>query len=152
MDLILLCFCSVIIARCLEKRMRVASVAHAILFIVLFFFSLFTSGFAMIDQAMINTFGKDLFETVRDTLNETSPVYRSIFGSLFIIDLAIDIMTSIAVIILIIKGFKKFSKVVKLNKAPLIIKNILIKIRLLPNKVLINNNRNQYLVLQQLRN
>ena len=152
MDLILFGVCSVIIARCLEKRMRVASVAHAILFIVLFFFSLFTSGFPMIDQAMINTFGKDLFETVRDTLNETSPVYRSIFGSLFIIDLAIDIMTSIAVIILIIKGFKKFSKVVKLNKAPLIIKNILIKIRLLPNKVLINNNRNQYLVLQQLRN
>lgn len=151
MDLILLCFCSIIIARCLEKRMRIASVAYAILFIVLSFFSLFSTGFALVDQAMINIFGENLFNAIREGLMEASPIYRSAFGTLFFVSIIIDVITSITALVLIIKGFRKFSKVVNFTKAPLFIKNAFLKLRLLPDVLIDNNSRNQYLVLQQLR-
>ncbi len=152
MDLILLCVCSIVIARCLERKMRVASVAHAILFIVLAFFSLFTTDLKLVSQAMINVMSEEKYVIIRNALMSASHFYRGAFSVLFIIDVAIEVMACIAAIILIVKGYKKFFKKIDLQKVRIYIKNIVQEFRLLPNKVLINNNRNQYLVLQQLRN
>lgn len=152
MDLILLCICSVIIARCLERRMRVASIAHAILFIVLAFFFLFTTDFKAINYAMSNMFGEKNFLIIRNALLDASPFYRSAISTLFIMDIVIEIMACIAAIIVLVKSFRKFSKGINLKKVQIIIKNTLFKYRLIPNKVLLENNRDKYIVLQHLRN
>ena len=152
MDLILLIVCSIIIARCLERRMRVASVAHSIMFIVLAFFMLFTTNFALINQAMINIFGENIFNIVREALIDGSHLYRGTFSVLFFIDVVIDVIACITAIVVSVKAYKKFFKNLDIKKVRVYIDNFIKSIRLLPNKVLIENNRNQYLVLQQLRN
>ena len=107
MNLILLCVSSIFLGRYLEKKMRVASVAHSVLFIFCSFLFLFNSGFKLIDTAMINIFGEEIFYIVQDTLIATSKIHNVVISSFLMIEFFNYIMTSLVAVVVIIKGFKK---------------------------------------------
>jgi len=107
MNLILLCVSSIFLARFLEKRMRVASIAHAVLFIVISFAFLFNSGFALVDRAMINLFGEEDFNLVHESLVANEHLFAGSISGLLIIETITFISISIVAIIGLIKGFKK---------------------------------------------
>ena len=68
-ELILLLTLSVITARLLEKRYKVASIAHAVFFIFISMVYLLTTDLALIKEAMINRMGEDLYESLNSALS-----------------------------------------------------------------------------------
>lgn len=107
MNLVLLCVSSIFLGRFLEKRMRVASIAHSVLFIISAFFFLFDSGFELIDYAMINIFGDEIFHMMQEALIDAGNFYGIAFSALFVLEFISYVLLCVVAIITVIKGFKK---------------------------------------------
>ena len=150
MNLILLCLTSILLGRYFEKRMHVATVAHAVMFIVLSFLFLFHSGFALIDQAAINMFGQENFDIVHEALVETSTIYQSTISALLVMEIVVYSISAFVAVVLVIKGIKKLFK--KFNfgfKVDLHTLNYDYNVPSIEQDV---NSRNRYLILKHLRN
>ena len=150
MNLLLLCTTSIFLGRYFEKKMPVASIAHAVMFIVIAFLFLFHSDIALVDQAMINLFGEENFYIVHDALVETSHIYRGAISTLLMMELVVyAILCAIAAVVLIKaikKIFAKFNYGFKANINKL---NYVYNVPSIEHDV---NSRDRYLLLQHLRN
>ena len=150
MNLVLLCFCSIVVARYFEKRMKVASIAHSILFIIMAFFFLFDSGFSLIDEAMINIFGKNNFILIHDALVQASPIYQGTISVLLIMEIVVYATLSFIAIIALIKGIKKAIAKTKFTY------NYVLPVQTeainIPTGEDLRSYQNTYLVLSHLRN
>ena len=151
-DLILLCVGSVFLARVLEKRMTVASIAHSVLFIMMSMYFLLTSKVEMIMYAMSNIFGKEYYTLIHNALLETREVYRITMIGLF----AFESFLVGLIAFMTVLGFIKASKyILRKIHSNLVIKNIDKHIPQIDFSSLsrpINNKQGTFLVLSQLRN
>jgi hypothetical protein len=120
MNLVLLCVSSIFLGRFLERRMKVASIAHSILFIVASFFFLFDSGFKIIDYAMINIFGEEIFYVMQESLRSASNFYGIAFSALFVLEFISYYLICIVAIIAVIKGFRKIIERWRIRKLVLL--------------------------------
>lgn len=121
-EFILLVICSIFLARYLEKRSKIISAAHAILFIVLMVFYFFNTEFPLVVKAATNMFGVDNYKVIHEAFVESSMYSRIGFSSLFAIEIVINSTIAIVSIIATIKAFKlivkeyKFYNDFKLNQ------------------------------------
>lgn len=150
MSLILLCVCSVFTGRYLEKRMKIASIAHSVLFIVMAFFFLFNSGFTLIDTAMINMVGQEAFDEIHEAFVATKVIYGVTMSSLFVMELAVYIILCIVALVALVKGFKKL--ICKLRVRNIVVTEDILLKEDHPTTNLINNYQGNYLVFAHLRN
>lgn len=150
MNLVLLCVGSVFLARYLERRMRVASIAHSVLFIVLAFLFLFNSGFAIIDQAMINIVGEMYFYEFQEAIRSAEIFYGVAFSTLFVLEYTNYLILSIVTIIWLVKGFKKLIQKFRIKHLKLLCKNYIFEEE--ANNVNEVNSQGTYLLLAHLRN
>ncbi len=150
MKLILLCVCSVFVGRYIEKRMKIASIAHSVLFIVMAFFFLFNSGFAVIDIAMINMVGQEAFNEIHEAFVATETIYGVTLSSLFVMELAVYIILCVVAIVALVKGFKKL--ICKLRVRNIVVMEDILLEEDHPTTNLINNYQGNYLVFAHLRN
>ena len=150
MNLILLCLTSMLLGRYFEKKMPVASIAHAVMFIVMAFLFLFHSDIALVDRAMINIFGEENFYIVHDALVETAIIYRSAISSLLVMEIVVMTISAVVTVVLLIKAVKKvlskFNYGFKVNLSKFSFDNYV------PANENDSNNRNRYLILKHLRN
>ena len=150
MSLVLLCVCSVFAGRYLEKKMKVASIAHSVLFIFMGFFFLFNSGFTLIDTAMINMFGQEAFDEIHEALAASETIYGVTMSSLFIMEVVVYAILCIVAIVASIKGFKKLIAVLRVNSIK--VSEGVLHLEERPTNNLITNYQGTYLVLAHLRN
>lgn len=61
MDVLLLCISAILIARYAEKRSKIVTVVHTVLFIVLLAFSCFTTPFAPVREAVSSLIGAESY-------------------------------------------------------------------------------------------
>ena len=130
--------------------MKVASIAHAILFIVMAFFFLFDSGFTLVDEAMMNLFGKQNFIIIHDALVEASPIYQNTMSVLLIMEIIVYMMLSFIAILALIKGLKKAITMIKTKYNYVL--NVQSEAVEIPTGEYFHSYQNTYLVLSQLRN
>ena len=150
MNLVLLCLTSILLGRYFERKMPVASIAHAVMFIVMAFLFLFHSDFALVDQAMINLFGETNFYIVHDALVETAVIYRSAISSLLVMEIVVITVTALVAAVLLIKAIKKvFAKFNSGFNANIKTLNFAYNVPSIEQDV---NDRNRYLLLKHLRN
>ena len=150
MNLVLLCLTSILLGRYFERKMPVASIAHAVMFIVMAFLFLFHSDFALVDQAMINIFGETNFYIVHDALVETAHIYRGAISTLLIMEIVTITISAVIAVVVLIKAIKKiFSKFNYGFRADIQTLNYAYNI---PANEQVSNNRNRYLLLKHLRN
>ena len=109
-EFILLVICSIFLARYLEKRSKIISAAHAILFIVLMVFYFFTTNNVLVAQAATNMFGENNYKIVHEAFVESSMYSRIGFSSLFVIEIVINSTIAIVSVIATIKAFKLIVK------------------------------------------
>ena len=150
-NLLLLTVCSIFLARVMEKRMKVASVAHAILFIVMSFYYLLTSNFELIQFAMRNIFGETYYGILHNALLETAGYYQVTMFALFFVETITICFTAFLSFMLILKQMKYLMN--KIQSRPILHTNS----HLIPDYAYnpgmgINNKQDSYLVLAHLRN
>ena len=151
-DLVLLCVGSVFLARVLEKKMTVASIAHSVLFIMMSMYFLLTSNNEMIAFAMSNVFGKEYYTLIHNALVETAEIYQITMITLFTFELFLIGLVSFIAVLTFIKASKYILRKIHSN---LVIKNTGNYIPQIDFSSLsrpINNKQGTYLVLSQLRN
>ena len=150
MNLILFVISSIFLACYLGKRMRVASAAHMILFIFVTFVFLFNSGFAFIDRFMIRLIGEFNFNLLSDAITANEGTLTITISALLVIEIITMLSVSIVAIILLIRGFKKFLKKVRVSFSYRFSRvNTLTNV---PNKDVLHNYQTTYLILKHLRN
>ena len=112
-EFVLLIICSIFLARYLEKRSKIISTAHAILFIVLMVFYFFTSEHPLIATAAHNVLG-DNYKFIHEAFVESAHYSRAGFSTLFIVEIVINLTISVVGVIGAIKAFKLIVKEEKL--------------------------------------
>lgn len=115
MEYIVFCLCSIIVARYVEKKSRVVSIAHDILFILLSFAFFFATNNKYIVDVVVRIVGKDFYNTVHTAITASTPFLRFGFSSLFVIEFMIFFIFALAAIIIFIKGLKETSKKIRLK-------------------------------------
>ena len=130
--------------------MKVASIAHSILFIFVSFLFLFNSGFAFIDEAMINMLGEENFLEAQEAIVYAENFYGAAISSLFIIEIIVYTSICIVAITFTIKGFKKLMLKARFKSIVLLKEQIITSLN--PTLALDNNEQGTYLVLGHLRN
>ena len=118
-ELIIFFLCSVLIARCLEKRYKIASMAHAVLFVFLGLVWVFTSEIELIEFAARNMVGDFYYEVLKEALTERMTMFHLGFSALLMAEAAIYMTIAIASIVIFFKGLKKLGKLIKFNDRPL---------------------------------
>ena len=113
---IILIICSIFIARFLEKRYKVATICHAILFIVASVIHLFTSDVGFTMYAMQNIVGKYWYPIIRSSFEGGAWIFNLSVSSLFVVEFATYLILSIVAIVSLIKGFKKLVKYFQVKK------------------------------------
>lgn len=145
--------CSIFLARYFEKHYRVATIAHAILFIVASFIHLFCSDVSFTVYAMKNIFGEHYYGLIRSVFVENVYIFNISFSALFAVEIASYITVSVLAIIALIKGFKKLVKFFQVKKNNPIVTNLFNLINnLYPSRVQIDEKRKTYLILGKLLN
>ena len=147
MEYIIFCICSVILARFLEKKSRVISIAHDILFILLslsFFFATNNSYIASITMKVV---GKDIYTTIHEAMTASSMYIRFGFSTFFIIEVTIIGIVATVAIILFIRSLKETAKKIRvktLNDIKLIV--VALKQEETPAKETIKYSQNKFLL------
>ena len=119
LELIILIALSVITARLLSKRYKVASIAHSVLFIIVSAIYLFTTDVAFIKLAMVNMMGETNYEIVRDVFSAPAFYVHAGVSTILMLDMAIFVFIPLLSIIAIVKEVKEQFKELKLQKADL---------------------------------
>lgn len=151
MEIILVIICSIIAARYLERKMKVASIAYSVLFVFSSVFYLFSSDFKWFVIASKNILGQ-YYPIVHETLRSGITIANFSLSAIIVLDTLIAFTIAVVSTIVAIKGIKKLLSKIKFKQTRLVYKANLINDDLRPNLVQINNGRNNYLVLCQLRN
>ena len=149
---IILIVCSIFIARFLEKRYKVATIAHAILFIVASVIHLFTSNVSFTMYAMQNIVGKYWYEIVRSVFEEGAVFFNITISSILVVEIISYIIFSIFAIVSLIKGFKKLIKYFQVKNNNPIIVSYYPQPDLSPIRVQIDNSSKTYLMFGRLLN
>lgn len=79
MDLLVLIILSIVTLRYLDKRSKVAFVAHSVLFAVLLFLSLFTTNLPWVANEMSSVCGEEAYVALREALIEPAGAVFSAF-------------------------------------------------------------------------
>ena len=82
MDLLVLIILSIVTLRYLDKRSKVAFVAHSVLFAVLLFLSLFTTNLPWVANVMSSVCGEEAYVALREALIEPA---GAVFSAFYII-------------------------------------------------------------------
>lgn len=82
MDLLVLIILSIVTLRYLDKRSKVAFVAHSVLFAVLLFLSLFTTNLPWVANEMSSVCGEEAYVALREALIEPA---GAVFSAFYII-------------------------------------------------------------------
>ena len=152
MEVALILICSVLAARFLEKRMRVASIAHAILFIVCSVFYLFGSEFKLFVFAAQNMIGKNNYAIIHSALKEGVTFVNFSLSSIYVIEVIVFGTIAIVSTVLFIKGLQKAAKRIKIKSFILKLEQPVDNGNFFNQIVQTINGRHNYLVLGQLRN
>ena len=115
MEYIIFCICSVVIARYVEKKSRVVSIAHDILFILLSFAFFFATNNAYIVNIVLRIVDKDIYNTIHSALVNSSFFIKVGFSSLFIIEVVIYSIMALAAVIIFIKSLKEEAKKIRIK-------------------------------------
>ena len=151
MEFLLLLLCSVIIARFLEKRFKIATIAHAVLFVVIFCFYILGSDLEILVKAGINTFGEEDYSNIHGAIADNVEVLSISFSSLLVVEAFTFGVASLIAIRTAIKGLKKLIKQLE-------IKIIVFKKKIISNQVFSHKTnseltyKNNYLVFSRLLN
>lgn len=94
---------SIIVARYLEKHMKVAAIFHSILFVFLTTFLLFMSNNPFIDRALENIVGETYFEGFKESLFAKYRIYSSEFSVFIILEM---ILLFLSIIVLVVTATK----------------------------------------------
>lgn len=151
-NIVLLCIGSVFLARVLERKMKVASIAHSVLFIMMSMYFLLTSNNEMIALAMSNIFGKEYYALIHNALVETAEIYQITMITLFAFESFLVALVAFIAVLAFIKASKYILRKIRSN---LIIKNVDNYIPQFAFSSLsrpINNKQGTYLVLSHFRN
>ena len=151
-DLILLLLLSVISARLLEKRYKVASIAHAILFIVQSAIFIFTTDISFIRVAMINLIGEKSYILVNNILSIPSFITIGGISAVVMVDLSILVFLPLLSIILFVDEIRREFKKVRYKVSIKYIIEYVIVLVGVPLKSFSPAKDNTYLELLQLRN
>lgn len=152
MNLVLLCICSIFLARVMEGKMKVASIAHSILFIFMAMFYLLTSNNEMITFAMKNIFGEHYYSLLHNTFTEVATGYTITMFALFIVEFIAFFVVGLVSLLGLIKAFKYILKSVRVWHNAKINTGYLNQDYNLETGFNNFNKQNTYLVLSQLRN
>lgn len=151
MNLLLLCVCSIFLARFLEGKMKVASIAHSVLFIFMGVYFLFTSENYWINFAMNNLVGEYYYNVFHDAFIEAAQVYTITMITLFVTEFIICSITALLAMRLLIKGIRYLLSKGRNNKSFIkVFFNIGQNNE--ANHASLSNKQNTYLVFSQLRN
>lgn len=82
MDLLVLIILSIVTLRYLDKRSKVAFVAHSVLFAILLFLSLFTTNLPWVANEMSSVCGEEAYVALREALIEPA---GAVFSAFYII-------------------------------------------------------------------
>jgi len=106
MEFVLLLVCSIIIARFLEKKYRIASVLHAILFVVMFSFYMFSTNLWLLSD-VAKFWAGEYYEIIHSALTDSVTIVNFSFSAFLVVELSIFAAISMIVFISLIKGFKR---------------------------------------------
>ena len=131
--------------------MKVASIAHSVLFILMSLYYLFTSNAEIIRFALTNIVGEHYYGLIHSTFVETAGYYQVTIFALFFLESSMVLLTAFIAFMGIIKGMKYLLKRIQSkfvirsnNYVPTSIYN--------PAMGNHTNKQGTYLVLAQLRN
>ena len=147
MEYIIFCICSIIVARYVEKKSRIISIAHDILFILLSFAFFFATNNKYIVDVVMKVVGKDIYTTIHEAITASSTYIRFGFSTLFIIEFTILFIVALAAIIIFIKSLKETAKKIRvktLNDIKLVVMTL--KKEDNPTKESVQYSQNKYLL------
>lgn len=114
MKYLLLIVCSIISARFLEKKYKVASIAHTVLFVLMSFIYLTSSEIPMIQFAMKNILTEPYYIALNEIISETIFGFHIGVSTLFIVEFITYTIVSIVSVFVAIKTIKGLVKRVRL--------------------------------------
>ena len=135
----------------MAKRMKVASIAHSVLFIFMSLYFLLTSENPTIAFAMTNIFGEFYYNVIHSTVIETAHIYTVTMAVLFAFEMLLYVTIAFMSVLAVVKLIQKIFK----NND--LIGFVLPNYFSLEQKISYNpemgvNKQGTYLVLSQLRN
>ena len=112
-EFLLFLLCSVLIARSLEKRYKVASALHAVLFVVIGLVWLFSSNLTFVQYALTNVVGETAYGIIRAAVTDNVIWLRGSFSALLIAELVTYFSLAIVSLIAFIKGLRQLATFIK---------------------------------------
>ena len=150
-ELLLLLTLSVITARLLEKRYKVASIAHAIFFICMSMVFLITTDLSLIKEAMINWMGENLYDSLHSAFSTPMFIMNIGVSAVLIFEVAIFILLPILSIAAFIQKIRDDAKEIDVKRPYLKLFGFITK-DLYPAKDFRYNKTETYLILGKLLN
>ena len=114
-ELILLFTLSILTARFLEKRYKVASIAHSILFIVMTFVYLLVWDFTPIKEMWTSWMGEEMYDIVSGALKDPMPFFNAGISSFMVFEVFIFLVLPILSIVAFVDKFKEQIKKIVIN-------------------------------------
>jgi len=151
-DILLFIVLSIITARCLERRYKVASVFHAIFFIVYLFLTLASSDVSFIKEAMTNWMGKQFYTSLYKAINGAENYIHIGLGSIMILDVVVYVFVPILSIVVFINEIREQFKEMKIRVNIKLFVGYIINLVLDPIKDFKHNKNETYLILGKLLN
>lgn len=115
LELAVLLLLSIITARFLERRYHVASVAHAILFVLLLAVTLFTTDIPFIKAAMMNWMGELYYNSLYDALHDTVTFVNIGLSAIIIVEITVFVLVPLLSIVAIIEEIREQLKEMKVK-------------------------------------
>ena len=113
MWLVLYFIISIIIARYLDKKMRVATVFHSIMFIIITCYLLLLSNTSFIVNAFEHLLGKDTYNIFKEALYEYNTYFSAEISAFAVIE---SILLTLTVVVLSVTAVKVVNKTIELFK------------------------------------
>ena len=151
-ELIILVICSIVIARFLEKKYRAASVAHAILFIVLSLTYIFASDFPLFVMVGKTWIGNTYYQQLHQALRGGVMIVNISMSALFVVELVTFAIAAIVSVVALIKWIKKLSKIIRTKNSTSFFVEPFHYSNNEPKTNYINSNQGNYLVFARLLN
>ena len=152
LELILLLVISVITARLLDKRYKVASVAHAILFVFQLVMFLFRTDISLIRNLMISWMGEKSYWAFNSALTTPVSILNGGISGVLMLEFILFVFVPLLSIVAFVKDIKDTFKELKVRVNIKIIISYIINLVLDPIKDFKHNKNETYLILGKLLN
>ena len=150
--LIILIVLSIFTARVLERRYKVAAIAHSVLFIFTLVFFCFTTDLPLIVKAMNNIIPKMYYDALKDALLTPAKVLNFGLSGILVLDCILYLFVPILSIIALIKEAREQFKEMKIKANVKVMVGYVINLVLDPIKDFKHNKNETYLILGKLLN